>query len=180
MTGYAAFLRAINVGGRRVTNDMLRAEFEALGYRDVRTLLASGNVTFTTGRRSDSGLEAEIGEQLRTSLGFDVRTFVRSTADLERILTASPFGTDASVDGTTMHIMFLTGPPDAEAVAAVTDASRPGDLLAVEGAELHWLREGRMTDTALDWKPLAKLLGETTTRTAATVRKAAALLEGTP
>ena len=41
-----AFLRGMNLGGRRIKNEQLRAEFEALGYADVGTFRASGNVLF--------------------------------------------------------------------------------------------------------------------------------------
>jgi hypothetical protein len=47
-TRHVAFLRGINVGGRRVTMAQLCAAFEALGFAEVGTFLASGNVTFST------------------------------------------------------------------------------------------------------------------------------------
>ena len=46
MARYVAFLRGMNLGRRRITNDALRAEFEALGFGGVATFLASGNVIF--------------------------------------------------------------------------------------------------------------------------------------
>jgi hypothetical protein len=45
---YAAFLRGINVGGRRVTGQQLCAPIEALGFQEVTSFLASGNVTLAT------------------------------------------------------------------------------------------------------------------------------------
>jgi uncharacterized protein (DUF1697 family) len=42
-----AFLRAINVGGHTVTMETLRAQFLALGFADVETFIASGNVIYT-------------------------------------------------------------------------------------------------------------------------------------
>jgi len=46
MTRYIAFLRAINVGGHTVKMDTLRALFESLGFLNVETFIASGNVLF--------------------------------------------------------------------------------------------------------------------------------------
>src|ERR1041384_610051 len=46
MTTYAAFLRAINVGGHVVKMDRLRRLVESLGHARVETLIASGNVIF--------------------------------------------------------------------------------------------------------------------------------------
>jgi uncharacterized protein (DUF1697 family) len=44
-----ALLRGINVGkAKRVAMEDLRALVESLGYGDVRTVLASGNVVYTS------------------------------------------------------------------------------------------------------------------------------------
>jgi hypothetical protein len=43
---YVAFLRAINVGGHVVKMDRLRTLFEGLGFANVSTFIASGNVVF--------------------------------------------------------------------------------------------------------------------------------------
>ena len=48
MTRYAAFLRGVNLGKRTVKSAELKAAFEALGFENVKTLLASGNVLFDT------------------------------------------------------------------------------------------------------------------------------------
>jgi uncharacterized protein (DUF1697 family) len=46
MPKYVAFLRAINVGGRTVKMGHLRSLFEAMGFSNVETFIASGNVIF--------------------------------------------------------------------------------------------------------------------------------------
>ena len=46
MTRYFTFLRAINVGGHTVKMDVLRQLFESLGFSNVETFIASGNVIF--------------------------------------------------------------------------------------------------------------------------------------
>jgi hypothetical protein len=46
MSEYAAFLRGMNVGGHRVSNVELGARFEELGFSEVSTFRASGNVIF--------------------------------------------------------------------------------------------------------------------------------------
>ncbi len=51
MNRYIAFLRGMNIGGRRITNDGLRSHFEALGCEEVATFRASGNVVFAKGGR---------------------------------------------------------------------------------------------------------------------------------
>lgn len=53
----AAFLRSINVGGRRVKNPELIAIFEGLGLTDVAAYQAAGSLVFTgtSGPRRSSG-----------------------------------------------------------------------------------------------------------------------------
>ena len=49
MPRYIAFLRAINVGGHNtVKMDFLRQLFESLGFSNVETFIASGNIVFET------------------------------------------------------------------------------------------------------------------------------------
>ena len=57
MTRCVAFLRAVNVGGRTVKMEALRAAFEALGFEPVQTFIASGNVIFETRARGLAALE---------------------------------------------------------------------------------------------------------------------------
>jgi len=51
---YAAFLRAINVGGHTVKMEPLRRVFESAGFDDVETIIASGNVVFESPRRGEA------------------------------------------------------------------------------------------------------------------------------
>ena len=52
MARAVALLRGVNVGGRsRLPMAQLRAVLDNLGYRDVKTLLQSGNAVFEIGAR---------------------------------------------------------------------------------------------------------------------------------
>lgn len=58
MTTYVAFLRAVNVGKRRVAMAQLRDEVTALDLDDVVTYVNSGNVAFTTSaKRTTAGVK---------------------------------------------------------------------------------------------------------------------------
>ena len=58
MTRYAAFLRGVNLGKRTVKSAELKAAFETMGFENVKTLLASGNVLFDA--RAGKGLQGKI------------------------------------------------------------------------------------------------------------------------
>ncbi|HEX8490901.1 MAG TPA: DUF1697 domain-containing protein, partial [Chthoniobacterales bacterium] len=73
-----AFLRAINVGGRNIAMAELRRVFQALGFKDVETFIASGNVVFNSGVSDLRALEFLIEDRLRSVLGYEVSTFLRT------------------------------------------------------------------------------------------------------
>lgn len=60
MTKYIAFLRAINVGGHNVKMDELKKYFESLGFSNVETFIASGNVIFEASAKDAAKLEKKI------------------------------------------------------------------------------------------------------------------------
>src|SRR5690349_8708838 len=86
-----AFLRAINVGGHTVKMDVLRRLFEELGFQNVETFIASGNVIFDAPNGDYGALEKQIEVHLRASLGYEVVTFVRSAPELARVADCRPF-----------------------------------------------------------------------------------------
>jgi uncharacterized protein (DUF1697 family) len=167
---YVAFLRAVNVGGRRVSMDRLRALFEELGYEDVSTYIASGNVLFeTAGRAAD--LEQSIEAKLEDALGFEVTTYLRRAKEVRHAAREKPFGKVPA--GKTHMVAFLRRKPTAAERKAIEERSTPSDRLVVDGREVHWLIEGRMMDSELkpkDWEVLGQ---PTTTRNTTMLTKLA-------
>ena len=76
-TRYVAFLRAMNVGGHNVKMADLREQFTVLGFTNVTTFIASGNVRFSSRAENTTALEAQIETHLAAHLGFAVDTFIR-------------------------------------------------------------------------------------------------------
>lgn len=89
-----ALLRGINVGrAKRVAMADLRAFVEGLGYRDVRTLLNSGNVVFTVprgARGAKADAAARIEEGLEAQVGVPARVTVLDAAELDAIVAGNP------------------------------------------------------------------------------------------
>lgn len=82
MTRYAAFLRGMNLGGRRITNSDLCACFEAMGLTGVAAFLASGNVVFETDPEEPEALARRIEQGLQHQLGYAVPTFLRTAEEI--------------------------------------------------------------------------------------------------
>lgn len=60
MVNLAIFLRGVNVNGITLKMTVLKQLIESLGYSDVCTYLASGNVTCTWNHSSEAGVDAVI------------------------------------------------------------------------------------------------------------------------
>jgi uncharacterized protein (DUF1697 family) len=165
---YAAFLRGINVGGTRITKDDLCAPFTALGFDDVTTFRASGNVIFDAPREPATRLAQKIERALAGELGFTkATTFIRTAAEMRALAADDPFPREPDQK---LHVLFcLKKPP-----AAVLELATPDDHLKVGRKELYWAPAGRMVDSELDLKAVEKLIGPNTMRTKGTVDQIAA------
>ena len=171
---YVAFLGGINVGGHRVTMDRLRAEFEALGFTDVRTFIASGNVLFeATGSRAS--LESKIEARLAEQLGYAVPTFVRTASRCGKPRRSNR--TERSPTATRTTSLFLRKAPTAAAKRATEALSNDQDRFEVHGTELHWHIHGGLTDSSVKPSVLAKALGRpSTARNTKSLRKLSDML----
>ena len=146
MPRYVAFLRAINVGGHTVKMDRLRALFEDLGFGDVATFIASGNVIFDAAETDATALEARIAAHLEAGLGYPVATFLRTPAELRSIVDRDPYSPVDPADR--VHVAFLEAPPTAAARDRIAALADDTNLFAVDGRELfwHWRRSVARTD----------------------------------
>ncbi len=174
MNRYVAFLRGMNLGGRRITNEELRSHFEALGCEDVATFRASGNVVFAKeGRPSELSMQLEEG--LGVALGYEVPVFLRSVKQLLSIATQEPFDAkQLAASKGKLQVALLTRKPSAGTARKALALSTDADRLAVEGRELFWLPKGGMSESELDLKVLATMLGSMTIRTKGTIDQIAA------
>lgn len=91
MTTYVALLRGIMPMNPNMKGEKLKGVFESLGFKNVATVIASGNVVFETNTKDPSTLEAKIEKALPKKLGFNSATIVRSHEDLLHLVKKNPF-----------------------------------------------------------------------------------------
>jgi uncharacterized protein (DUF1697 family) len=109
---HVALLRGINVGGHRmIKKDELQAIFEGRGFSDVRTVLASGNVVFSSESTSERQLTETIESALEDALDYRVDVMVRTISYLRQLLALDPFGEVGPGDGHN-YVTFLTRSPE--------------------------------------------------------------------
>ena len=142
-----AFLRAINVGGHTVTMARLREEFEALGFTDVETFIASGNVIFTARSAATAALEKRIEQRLQAALGYEVATFVRTCAEVAAVAGHQPFPEAQIKTAGAFCVGFLAAPLDAAARRALMAFKTDVDDFHTNGREVYWLCQTRQSDS---------------------------------
>jgi uncharacterized protein (DUF1697 family) len=183
---FVAFLRGINVGGRKpVKMEELRAAFSALGFRDVRTIQASGTVVFEAPDEAAGGADdaagvadepaGRIGAGLERSLGYPVRLMVRPVSELEALVESEPFAGVRMSPATRLYVTFLSSPVGSGTELGL-DRDERINLVRITGREvltaielapgwgttelMAWLEKTFGRDvTTRNWNTILKIVG---------------------
>jgi uncharacterized protein (DUF1697 family) len=172
---YVALLRAINVGGHVVKMDALRKYFTKMGFTNVETFIASGNVIFETRERNAAVLEQRIAIELEKTLGYEVGTFLRTPAELASIAEHEAFARDVFDPAKhTLYVGFLGTPPVIETKRGILALRTPVDEFHIHERELYWGCRTRFSASQVKAPVLARAVGmPMTMRNITTVRKLA-------
>ena len=177
---HVAFVRGINVGrAKRVAMSALRGVLEALGHRDVRTLLNSGNAVFTCDRADPDRIASEIEGAVLARLGVSARVVVLTRAELLGVVSENPLRAVAR-DPTRLIVSLCR---DAAALRAVRRLEREdrGDEALATGplAAYLWCPKGILASALAP--AVGRLMGESaTSRNLATLSKVEACLREAP
>lgn len=175
MPRYVAFLRAINVGGHVVKMERLRQLFTKLGFAGVETFIASGNIIFQSAARDAARLEGKIETALESELGYAVKTFLRTDAEVAEIAAHEAFEGARELAKGTLFIGLLKIAPLAADRERLLGACTATDEFHVDGRELYWFCRGKSNESAFPGAKLEKTLGMATTlRNSNTLRRLAA------
>lgn len=116
MNAYVALLRGVNLlGASTLKMDDLKAIGAELGLGSPRTLIASGNLLFTSAT-PEKELRQKLERRLQEHMGREVRVFLRTAGEMEQIVRANPF---TDLQGSRVQAFFMTEPPPADLLATV-------------------------------------------------------------
>ena len=175
MPRYIAFLRAINVGGHVVTMERLRALFADMGFSNVETFIASGNVIFESKSVAVKKLEKDIERQLEAALGYSVATFLRTDEQVRTVSVYKPFPTDALAAAQAFCIGFLSDRLSTEATTALMSLKTDIDDFHVNDREVYWLCRKKQSESTFSNRAFERSTKALTTfRSTTTVVKLAA------
>jgi uncharacterized protein (DUF1697 family) len=167
-------LRGVNVGGSgRMKMHELKAAYDALGLRDVTTLLQSGNVLFRTSMRDRVSLAHRIMQEIERRFDLEIDVLLRTLAEIKSVVERGPL-LPSHADPAKLLVMFLNGVPDARGQAALLKAHAGPEMIEIRGPEIYLyypdgvgrsklsgaLLENRLkvSGTARNWNTLEKLI----------------------
>lgn len=147
----------------------LKAAFEKLGLKNVRTVISSGNVIFDSQSNDVPALESKI-EAYWPKLGFNSTTIIRSIVDLQKLRAENPFGNTEDTPKSKLNVTFLKHPPTKKppvgtseyrfitakdgTVGSVTDTTKSSSIDTMSALEKHYGKE----ITTRTWKTVDRIL----------------------
>ena len=119
MTQWVALLRGVNVNGITIRSADLADLFRArLGFDDVRTVLASGNVRFTSAGKQPA-LKTAIEAALRERFAYDAWIVLLTADELQAAVHGFPF--DADDPARQPYVVFASDPAAIDTLAAAAE-----------------------------------------------------------
>jgi uncharacterized protein (DUF1697 family) len=167
MPRYVAFLRGVSPLTTKMQD--LRSAFELAGFQDVRTLLSSGNVVFSSRAATEVTLVRKAEQAMQTISGRTYATFVRPSSQLVQLIESDPCAEFEFNGDAQPVITFLRAPPP----LAIDVCIGSGDtrVLKLFGTEVLSTCVPGPKGSAF-MKLLERSFGsDTTTRTLGTVKK---------
>lgn len=133
---WAAMLRGINLGKRQLKSAELKAVVEGMGFTEIKTILASGNVVFEAGDAKPEALERDLHAALEKATGLKSEVFVRNRAELAGLVEDNPFPEEARERPSYLLVSFHREPVDKAAIAKVAESYDGPERMVVRGREL--------------------------------------------
>lgn len=170
MSKLVCLLHAVNVGGRRVTNDVLVAAADGAGLGPAVAYQAAGNLVVEAGGRPAAEVAAVLEAAVEEVAGFRTAVVTRTGAELRAATASAPWTEDqlGSAVGKP-QVVLCRDTPDGPTADAVLSLATPQDLLAFRGRDLHWLPIAGTGRSALDSRRVQRLLAPATARTIGTL-----------
>lgn len=110
---YVALLRGIGPSNPNMHGAKLKEATEAAGFKNVQTLLASGNVIFESGSKDQAAIEAKLEKTWPAMLGFNSMTIVRGQGQLQALVETDPYeGSVHSNHQTYLLVTFFKSAPE--------------------------------------------------------------------
>jgi len=177
MSAQIALLRAVNVGGIKVSMADLRALIVDLGFEDVRTLLNSGNAVFRSKSTAGDDLEKLLETEFAKRVGRPTEFFVRTAKEWHSVIARNPMNLEARRDPGHLLVVVLKRAPTNQEVDSLRAAIVGPEIVAADGNQAYIYYPAGVGQSKLTAKLIEKKLGTPGTgRNWNTVLKLAAMV----
>ena len=157
----------------------LRALVEGLGFRDVRTLLNSGNIVFSAPNDERGDVAVRIEKALVARLGVNPRVTVLTGNEVAAAVHGNPFA-DVADNPSRLLVMVLRTPSDQDRLKPLLRKRWGPEALAL-GKRVAYLWCANGVGRSKLWVEVDRALEHSgTARNIATMTKLLALVEGSP
>ena len=172
MTHRIILFRGMNTGGVRAPVAEQRVMAAAMGLKNPRTLLASGNLVVETDRAPDA-LEHDIEAAMEKTFGLKVAAMVRTREQWAALIAANPFAAEATAHPAKMLAMVMKEGVRTGALEACRDLAEGGERVeAIDDVLYFWFPNGQ-GESGIFKKATPRMLGMGTGRNWNTVLKLA-------
>lgn len=176
MKQYVAFLRGVNVGGKKtIKMKQLADVLTAAGFRNVRTYIASGNVIFDAPAKDAARIARKMEKHLLNAFGCEITVVIRNVDDLRALIKRNPFKKPKPSADEMLFVTFLASPPPVKPrlplrsktenmeVIALTDGAA---FIVAQRKKTGWFgfphtfaeKEFRVPTTTRNWTTLVKIV----------------------
>lgn len=173
MKQYIALLRGINVGGHhKVPMSELKKELEKIGFKNIITLLNSGNVIFDAQESSPQKLETEITQHLEKVFQFSIPVLVRTAEDIKKLIKENPFSNIETTKETRLYITYFKEKPVNEIIPPWKSEDHSFQIINVKNKMTYSILDISQCKTPKAMGVLEKMFGkDITTRNWNTIKK---------
>ena len=122
----------------------LQRLFEAMGFSNVATFIASGNVIFESAVDDHYDLEQTIEKELQAALGYEVITFLRTLPEVATVADHKPFPDEEFEAGAILYIVFVRDKLSDELHDRLMSLQNEIDEFHVRGPNIYWLHRKQL------------------------------------
>lgn len=157
---WISLLRAVNLGARnKVPMPRLREVLADAGFRDVQTLVQSGNVVASSRHRSEASVARDVRDLLVEHFDVDTPVVVRSAADMAATQARDPFPELTSTEPKLVQVVFHTE-VIADPEPLLERAAEGDERVHVAGRDVHVAYPLGIGRSKLTPAVMARLLGQ--------------------
>jgi uncharacterized protein (DUF1697 family) len=173
---YIALLRGINVGGKnKIKMIDLKAMFESLSFKNVKTYIQSGNIIFDYDATDTMKLTNKIQEKISETFGFLVKTIIRSAEDFRNIANNNPFIKEPNIDLDKLYVTLMLEEPEQNTVLILDMKKEENEDFLIISKEIYlycpngygetklnnamFEKKLNVSSTTRNWKTINNILG---------------------